>query len=302
MTPEVKVPFNINGSLLEFASRFQGDIYYLENNFQNFERDNNYKTTELNYKPEISLHWRLPLIKKTKESTIMVEPIASFVASSYDKGFNAIPLEDSNSSELTVSNLFINDRIAGHDRNEAGERINYGIKTSLFNDSGDYALTVGQAIRRSNEVQDVNISGFSENNRSNYVGRFSYSANKNFNIYYAFQLNQNNLRNDINQVNADLIMKKFSINTNYLLIKKSEFSAEKREQIAITSEVQLTPKWKTKINFVRDVVLGRNLTRGIALTRDGCCTILQFSVTENNQSNLIKAQRSFNLSISFKNL
>ena len=72
-------------------------------------------------------------------------------------------------SELTFSNLFANDRISGFDRNEAGKRVSYGLKSSIFNSLGEFNFTAGQAIIIKKKEQDVKIRGFAENNKSNTV-------------------------------------------------------------------------------------------------------------------------------------
>lgn len=300
--PEVQAPFNLRGNLFNLAARIQTDAYYLENNFKNIPRNNNYESTQTTYKPEISLKWRLPLIKKTKSNSLMLEPMASFVSSSYKKSFTKLPNEDSNPAELTVSNLFINDRIAGYDRNESGERLNYGAKTSFFNKYGEFGLIAGQSFRKSDEEQDVVIKGFAQNNKSNIVGQAMYKAQKYFSILYSFQLDQSNYRNDINQVAMGLNFNKFSLNSDYLLIRRTAQNTQKKEQASIGAKFDLANKWKLSFMVSRDLVLGRNLSRSLAILREGCCTIFGFSVVENNQSNLIKAQKTFNITLTFKNL
>jgi hypothetical protein len=52
----------------------------------------------------------------------------------------------------------------------------------------------------------------------------------------------------------------------------------------------------------KDLQSSRTLSRGITLYRDGCCTIFGFSAIEINPSSLNKPQKTFNLSLSFKNI
>jgi LPS-assembly protein len=301
--PEANIPFNLRGNLFNINSKLQADFYSLDNNFQyGTARTNDFDHTQSNFKPEISFGWRLPLIKKSKSNTLMIEPMANFVVSSYRKNFNKLPNEDSNSSELTVSNLFVTDRISGFDRNEAGERASYGAKTSLFNKYGEFSLTAGQSYRKSNEAQDVVIRGFADNNKSNIVGQAMYKAMKYFSLSYSFQLNESNYRNDVNQVTAALTFDRFTFTTDYLLIRKSLQNVQEREQISATSMVKLTNRWKVTVSSSRDLVLDRTLSRGLTLYRDGCCTTFGFSVVETNPSSLVKPQKTFNLSLSFKNL
>ena len=299
--PELSIPYNVKGNLLAFNTKIQGDFYSLDDNFKGIDKTQEYNRNQSNYSPEASINWRLPLIKKGKKNTLMIEPMANMVVSSFKSSNNAIPNEDSNDSELTVSNLFISDRISGYDRNESGKRINYGVKTSLFNDYGEFGLNIGQGYKRSAE-QDVEVRGFNDNNKSNIVGQALYKANKYLTLNYSFQLDESNYSNDINQLNAALDFGVITFNTNYLLIRKTEQNANEKEQLSLGSSVKLTNKWKLNVRNTRDVVKGRDLYRTLSLTRDGCCTTFGFAVTETNSSNLTSAQKSFNMVLTFKNL
>ncbi len=301
-TPEVKVPFNIKGNLFEVDARLQNDLYWLDNNSKDLTQDRGHDNTASNYKPEISLSWRLPLIQKAKYNTLILEPIASIVSSSFKRKNSKTINEDSNSSELSISNIFISDRISGFDRNESGERFNYGFKSSMFNKLGEFGLIVGQSFRLSSATQDVPISGFAENNRSNIVGQAIYKAAKYFNITYAFQLSENDYRNEINQVTSGLTFERFSIGGNYLMLRRNQQNAAKIEQVSLYSNVKVYDNWSVQFGLNQDVQLKRTISRGVTIFRDGCCTVFGFAITETNPGSLIKPQRSFALSLTFKNL
>lgn len=310
MTPEVTIPFNLKGNIFNIDAKVQGDIYSLENNFQQgTQANNNYAAMETNYKPEMSLNWRLPLIKKSNFSTIVIEPMAMFAVSSYKKSFNKLPNEDSNNSELTISNLFVTDRIAGFDRNESGERMSYGVKSSLFNKYGEFALTLGQSFRKKGQRnnQDVAIRGFSISDqssidKSNIVGQIMYKLSKYFSIIYGFQLDQSSYRNDVNEITTTLTLDRFSLSSNYLLLRKNSQNLQAAEQITLSSSAKVTSKVKIDLSASKNLITGRMLSRSIAIYRDGCCTIFGFSVIELNPSDIIKPQKTFNLILSFKNL
>ena len=146
------------------------------------------------------------------------------------------------------------------------------------------------------------IRGFADNNKSNIVGIASYKGKKYFSISYSFQLDQASYRNDINQVVANFNYKKFNLSGDYLLIRKTLNSPIKKEQATISSSIELPKKWKIKILTTRDFVQKRNIRRGVEILREGCCSDFGFSVIENNQSNLTKPQKTFNLNFTFKNL
>jgi LPS-assembly protein len=301
-TPEVNLPFNLKGNLFNINARVQTDIYSLENNFHTVVPTNNYNATQGSYKPEASINWSLPLFKKSKDHTIVIEPIANIVSSYYNTSPLKLPNEDSNNSELTVSNLFLSDRIAGYDRNETGTRTSYGAKTSLYNKYGEYGLTLGQSFKIKEKSQDVAIRGFNNNNKSNFIGLMSYKASKYFNISYAFQLSESNYHNEVNEVNTNIDMERVLFSSNYLFLRRNSQNISSKEQISFSSKVKVTKKFMLDLIMNKDLVSNRLINRTVAVTYDGCCTTFSFSVTENNPSNLIKPTQSYNVSLSFKNL
>jgi LPS-assembly protein len=304
VTPEVNAPFNLNGNLFDFNSKIQNDFYWLKESLgPDSSATNQYQTIETNTKPEISLSWKLPLIRKTKTNTFLVEPMLNMVSSSYRKNFNAIPNEDSNDSELSVSNLFIADRISGFDRNESGKRLNYGVKTSFFHKThGQFSVTIGQGYKKSQNSQDAIIRGFNTNSKSNFVGQALYKAKKYFSINYSFQLNESNYQNEVNQVSSALTFEKISFAADYLLLTTSPQNLQKIEQITLSSKMKLSNKWSLSLASNQDLELGRELSRSASILRDGCCTTFGFSVVETNPSALTKPQKSFNITLLFKNL
>jgi len=302
ITPEANLPFNIHGNLFAINARAQTDAYSLENNFQLTLPANDYNSVQTNIKPELSISWRLPLIRKSETNTLMIEPMINLVTSTYTKNFSKLPNEDSNESELGVSNLFVTDRIAGFDRNESGKRINYGIKSSLFNRLGEFGLTLGQGYRKAENAQDVVIRGFTNNNKSNIVGQALYKAAKYFSITYSFQLSESDYSNQVNQITTVLNLSRFTFSSDYLLIRKTIQNSDQKEQINLSASMQITPIWKVTTTKSKDLQSSRTLSRGITLYRDGCCTIFGFSAIETNPSSLNKPQKTFNLSLSFKNI
>jgi LPS-assembly protein len=301
MIPQANIPFNFKGNLVDLIAKIQNDYYWLEEN-SNQAKVNNYEKTQSDYKTELSLNWRLPMVRKSKSNTLMIEPMVSLVSSGNKKAFTKLPNEDSNNGELTFSNLFIADRISGYDRNEIGERVSYGARTSFFNKFGEFGLFTGQSLRLSNTTQDIEIRGFADNNKSNIVGQALYKAKKYFSMIYLFQLNESNYSNDVNQLSSTLSFERFSLTGDYLLIKKTSQNLNQKEQISLNATLNLNKQWKLKLFANHDIALSRTLSRGISFYRDGCCTIFGFSISENNPSNLTKPQKTFNLNLSFKNL
>lgn len=300
LTPEVKIPLNLHGNLFNFGARVQGDVYSLENNFkaeEDYSAAPKYNSVQTNYRPEISASWRLPLIQKKQSNTLLVEPIINFVSSTTARNYLKLPDEDSNDSELTVNNLFVNNRIAGYDRNEIGERVSYGVKTSTFNRFGQLGLTLGQSYRIASKEQDTSIRGFNDNNKSNIVGEFSYKIPKRFNMIYSFQLNESNYRNDVNSLISDLTFDRLVVSGNFLLLRKNNNNPTEAKQAGGNIGFKLTPKLTVSLNAAHDFVTQRTISRGIVFDYGGCCLLVNFSVKENNSANLVKPQQSFQINI-----
>lgn len=300
--PEVNIPFNMKGNLFAINSKIQTDLYWLEDNYKNTPQTQDHQSLQTNYKPEISANWRLPLIKKTPKNTFVIEPMANFVASTFRKNFSKLPNEDSNNSELSISNLFLSDRIYGYDRNEAGQRASYGVKSSLFNRLGEFGLTAGQSYRLKNRDQDVAIRGFSDNSFSSYVGQAMFKAKKYFVLSYSFQLNQNDFSNEVNQLNAAFNSKDFTISSDYLLMRRTTSNPTTREQVSLNTLFKINGPWKANLIATRDLITSRTLSRSVTLLRDGCCTVFSFTVMEANPINLTKPQRTFTFLLTFKNI
>ena len=302
LTPQFKIPFNLKGNLFELSTKLQGDLYSLNDKDLRVSDIRKYQARQSNLKSEISFNWRLPIRNKSKKNTLTLEPIVNFVMSDFRAKNSLIPLEDSVDSELTFSNLFVNDRISGYDRNESGRRVSYGFKSSFFNSLGEFDFTAGQAFIIKSIKQDVVIRGFAENNKSNIVGMASYRGKKYFSMSYSFQLDQANYRNDINQVVTNFNYKKFNLSADYLLIRRTLNNSKRKEQATLAPFFELPNKWKIKISTTRDFAENRNIQRGIEILKEGCCSDFGFSIIERNPSNLTKPQKTFNLNFTFKNL
>jgi LPS-assembly protein len=298
-TPEVKIPFNFHGNLIDLKAKFELDYYSLDTS-KGSENYQDYSSSIFNYKPEFIATWHLPLIQKREKNTFMFEPIASFTSSTFKKNFTDLPNEDSNNSELTVNNLYVADRIAGYDRNEAGERISYGARSSMYNDYGQFEFSLGQSYRLSNRQQDVAIRGFNDNNKSNIVGQFSYKMPEYFDAVYLFQLNESDYNNEVNSLITNLKLSKLSISNDYLLLRKGIINNEKIEQDTITVGYRFTPKFKMSASVTKNLVTSQNLTRSATIEYDGCCAALKFITTENSTSNLLKTQRSYSINVVIK--
>ncbi len=300
--PEIHVPYNVAGNLFELNANVQGDFYNLENNFET-NSNNNYDSTAFNYRPEASLKWSLPLVGKHKTNTVIIEPLVNIAISSFRNNFNEIPNEDSQNTELTQNNLFLSDRLYGFDRNEDGQRVTYGFKSSIFNDKyGQVNFGLGQSWKGEGETQDVTIRGFNDSNKSNIVGAIGYKTPKVFSINYNFQLNESSYRNDVNEITTTFDSDKFYFNGNYVLIRRTATNTQSRKQLNLLSKFRFTKKYSFDLSNTRDMVLDRNINRKYGLSYEGCCVTYGIFISEDNPTALNKTEKSYNINFTIKNL
>lgn len=304
--PEVKIPYNLSGNLFELGASVQGDFYNLENNFASTNttaNTSNFDSTDFNYRPEASLKWSLPMVGKYQTSTIVIEPLVNMVVGSFKNDFNKIPTEDSQDTELTQSNLFLNDRFTGFDRSEDGKRITYGIKSSLFNDKiGQFNFGIGQGWRSSSTTQDVVLRGFNDSSKSNLVGQIGYRSPKIFSINYNFQLSESNYRNDVNELNARFTFERFYIDNNFIFLRQTVNNLTEQKQLSTSFGFNITKKLVFNVINNRDIVLERNITRRYGLFYNGCCVSYGFSVSEDSPIAIARPQKSYNFNFAIKNL
>ncbi len=293
LTPKLELPANIYGNIFNFSGKIQGDVYQ-----QSVDKGQNQQYQ--NYRPESSIYWHLPLVKNHKGSTIRIEPMASILSSSSKKDLSSLPNQDSINSELTVNNLFVNDRVYGLDRNEVGQRINYALRSSVFHNSHQYRITLGQAIRKNNNNQDILIRGFNAST-SNIIGE-TYYKNSLFDINYNFQLNESNYKNDINELIINSQLKNLTFNATYLKIDQNNNNSFRANQASVNSNVKISKKINIGFIIRRDMDIGRNINRGISINYSGCCVESGIAINQNHQSSLLKPQTSINFSIAIKNL
>ena len=80
--------------------------------------------------------------------TPMIEPIAGVYAAPSGGNQRKIPDEDSLSFQYDDTDLFRPDRLAGYDILDTGQRVDYGLKLGLYdNTGGSYRALVGQSYR-----------------------------------------------------------------------------------------------------------------------------------------------------------
>lgn len=197
-----------------------------------------------------------PVKKRFESVSWLVEPVfgASLSPELDDTEFG-IPNEDSRDVLLDISNLFDDNRFPGIDRQEDGARIQYGMKTGLYGDGGQYGdLYVGQSYRFDHAAYYPEGSGL-ENKNSAYVGRMRFGLGDGLQADYRFQFDSDNFASQRHELGGISTLGPLTTEARYLYINGiagTEFF-ETREQAELGMQYRFTPVWRTYGSALQDL-------------------------------------------------
>jgi LPS-assembly protein len=226
--------------------------------------------------PQLGLVWSYPLIHRGEEVTELIEPIVGgFVAPSSGNRRN-IPNEDSLAFELTDTDLFRRDRLAGYDVLDTGQRVDYGTKLGLYEkEGGSYRLLIGQSYR-AQPNPFLPLGSGAERRLSDVVGRMVLSPNPYLDLIYRFRFNTSPLSNRNQQVGVSAGPQSLRISGNFVYLPAQAQSEAvtnpatgqnvlygKREQLSFTATAKLTRYWSVQlaetINLTNSTTLVNNV-------------------------------------------
>ena len=161
------------GQLWSFTADVRGDGYRLETPVATATLPKG-DTSVGRAIPYLALDWRWPFIAQAKGgSSIILEPIAQFVAQPYGGNPKQLRNEDSSDFEFSDNNIFSVNQLPGYDLVESGPRANVGLNAeALFPGGGEVQAMLGQTFRLK---PDPVLSGFAgqKGTVSDVIGRFS---------------------------------------------------------------------------------------------------------------------------------
>lgn len=254
------------------------DFTYLDN--KNYDKSE--LTPEFDFKMEIPLNFY----------GFFIKPKIQYITS-YRDNSDIINL-DSKDSELTINNLFSNNRYSGYNLVEKGNRINYGIEAELGTKFGDLNLVMGQGYKDKIDKK-YKITNF-ENNVSDILSGIYYRYNEIY-INYLSNIDSKNYNLNRQEVTLEGEFSRFLINASYVKLNKN-----KDEQLNFYIKYKLTDK----ISFdseVNDNLKYNKITmfENRLIYEDGCFKI-QFSVRRNGYiDSKEKDNVSFNFNFRLKN-
>ncbi|MBI3440704.1 MAG: LPS assembly protein LptD [Proteobacteria bacterium] len=218
-----------------------------------------------------------PLARTLAGSQAVIEPVAGIsVSPNVSQENDTIPNEDSLDVRFDSNNLFQQNRYPGIDRQEDGGRLNYGLKTGVYGDSGRYGnALVGQSYRFSGDRIFPQGSGL-ENRLSDIVGQVKVGLSRYLDADYRFQFDNQTLAAKRHEVQAGGGNDTFRLNSRYLYaaaVAGTGFN-ESRQQIEMDGTYNITKTWKYNASVLEDVGNQpglRNATTGINYS-DECFT------------------------------
>ncbi len=281
-----------NGAFGTINSDFnlKGDLYVV-----NEYNTNLYDEVESRVVPNFNIEWR----KSFLSNNFLFEPILKYSWTSDSEDFeNKIPNEDSKIQILNFQNIFSNNRFAGYDRQEYGNRITYGFESLLFN---NLSFGLAQSYRDNFKEDNANnliLLGFEED-LSDFVGYSSYVFNNNFDVYYKFLLDKDDFKLKRQEIIGNANFKHLNLYFGYSEIQPSlSITNTKEKQINSGIFFTLYKEWKMRMSGILDLKHNnRFLESEIALIYDGGCT--EWEISYSNYNPLTETERNTSLSFNF---
>jgi LPS-assembly protein len=231
--------------------------------------------------PQLGLVWSYPLIHRGEDMTGLIEPIVGGFAAPSSGNRRNIPDEDSLSYQLTDTDLFRRDRLAGYDILDTGQRVDYGTKLGLYDkQGGSYRLLIGESYRAQPNPFLPPGSG-AEKRLSDVVGRLVMSPNPYLDLVYRFRFDPNPLSNRTQQVGVSAGPQSLRVSSNFVYLPaqlQSEVVTNpvtgqnvlygKREQLSFSVTAKLTRYWSMQasetINLTNSTTLVNNTPTPLA--------------------------------------
>lgn len=246
-----------SGAAWTLTTQLGADVYWL-NDFNNpgTPGGGDENGVEARMTPLAALEWRYPMVRSDASVRQVVEPIVQAVVTPYGGNPSEIPNEDSLSFEFDDSNLFRLNRFPGFDRVESGPRVNYGLRTTLYGQSGGSTqLMLGQVLRLREDDTFARNSGL-ETNRSDYVARLTVSPASWLELSNRVRLDRDELSLNRNEINLSAGPRWLRFNATYVSLDRELTT----DELEAREEVYANMRW----NFARFWTLSAEMRRDLA--------------------------------------
>ena len=264
--------FTDGGHRLEVGAGLRGDFAHGDGAAD----DNNTRLL-----PRASAGWSYLLAGGMEDLQMTVEPRAQVVLGRSSADADEFPMEDNLAVEFEYASLFALNRFPGLDGAETGQRIDYGVQTSLHG-AGDWHVDagIGQSRRRkANHTPEAKDSGL-DTAVSDIVGRVGLTAGEMTALGYRFRLDKDDLTARQTALDLSLNMEPLYFDARYARAvgvpdRQPAQDNEEREQVDVGLRSKLDANWSVLSRYRRDLDTGRSLLGGLGLKYEDECLLFE---------------------------
>jgi LPS-assembly protein len=231
--------------------------------------------------PQAAVEWRWPWLRDGETFDQVVQPVIQIVAAPIGGNTSKIPNEDSQAAEIDVNNVLSVNRFPGLDRVEGGTRFNYGLDWEAFTGAGYSARAfIGQSYRLHTDDSFPAGSGFREK-LSDLVADLNLQFAPWLDVGYRTRLNVEDRAFRRNEVWFVGGVPALSLAGTYVFLADEEDDEfERRQEIYLTLNSQLTRYWRGRVFGLRDLADEQNqLIFGVGFTYEDECFLFDGSWT-----------------------
>ncbi|MBV8534763.1 MAG: LPS-assembly protein LptD [Alphaproteobacteria bacterium] len=283
--PGWHVPYiSDSGQVYSLDATVQTDVWHATG--INLAPDDPFNPTEDGYTkrffPQLSLGSRYPFINRGTAYNITLEPIAT-VDIAPNMGSQArFPNEDSRGVSFDTTNLFSANRFPGYDRVDGGQRVNYGVNTSINRLRGGLVeVFAGQSYSLQHNEAMPPGSGLDQE-RSSYVARIRVSPHSWLTSRMEGQFDPNFGTQVVNASVTAGPPNAATVSAGYLYIKAATepgVLVNDVKQLSTIMDLRLTPHWRFEAFDAYDLGIRRGqLLQDVALVYEDECLILEADV------------------------
>jgi len=255
--------------------------------------------------PEIHYDWRLPMVRAEGTARQVVEPIGQLIASPNPRNTRKIPNEDSVSFEFDDTSLFSANRFPGTDRIEGGPRANYGIKGSVYGDSGGYSsILIGQSHRLQDDGTFVAGSGL-ERNRSDLVGAIRIVPTDRLQFTHRLRIDRDDGELRRHESYLTVGPKDFRVYLGYASLEKDLQTSglDAREEFFASAQARIAEYWKITAQTRQDLQNDTAIKNAISFVYTDECVTLSFGIARDyTRDRDVVPGTTINFRIKLKNL
>ena len=191
-----------------------------------------------------------------------LEPIVGYTFAPNVGKNDRIPNEDSRDFEFDYNNLFVSNRFSGYDLIEGGQRLNYGLKTGLYqHNGGETSFFLGQSYRMREDSTFPKNSGL-EDHFSDFVGNLIFNPSSYYYLDYNFRFDNRTLKPNLQNLYTAFGPKYFRPEFNYLLIRQEDTEGIKdfRQELIYGFSSNFRKGWVFKPRVIRKLGSNSNTT------------------------------------------